>query len=69
MESDTAGEAAVTRCRISRHVTDFVRTADLQQLTLRGIREWLQTHLGLESGTHYSKVGRAICMHINPGPT
>ncbi len=46
----------VVQIRILRNVADLVRTADLQQLTHRGVREWLRTHLELESGTHYSKV-------------
>ena len=49
----------VVKIRILRNVADLVRTADLQQLTHRGVREWLQVHLGLEAGTHYSKVHTA----------
>lgn len=46
----------VVQIRILRNVADLVRTADLQQLTHRGVREWLRANLELESGTHYSKV-------------
>ena len=54
--SDADGFTPVVKIRILRNVADLVRTADLQQLTHRGVREWLRTHLELESGTHYSKV-------------
>ena len=50
------GFTPVVKIRILRNVADLVRTANLQQLTQRGVREWLQAHLGLEAGTHYSKV-------------
>ena len=54
--SDADGFTPVVQIRILRNVADLVRTADLQQLTHRGVREWLRTHLELEAGTHYSKV-------------
>jgi len=55
MTAADAGFTPVVKIRILRNVADLVRTEDLQLLTHRGVREWLQTHLGLEAGTHYSK--------------
>ena len=70
--SEADGVRPVVQIRILRNVADLVRTADLQQLTHRGVREWLRTHLGLEAGTHYSKVWPASHMHalsLRPGLT
>ena len=63
--SDADGFTPVVQIRILRNVADLVRTADLQQLTHRGVREWLRTHLELEAGTHYSKVA----WHLAPACT